>query len=187
MGKRALALLLQLDAACEAVDDLAQATKEAFRSHRDATIMLSFPWLVPRPLPAFWARSATFWARSATRPDLVRHGWRVEGVRRIRPPLITGASGKRRYVGRRFVKNNRLHHVGHPWAFVSLSGSSCAGYRRWRIGGDWHMQALRHLLNRLLGRLHHCLQARCLFDEASALPADTVTGSPTGSPSPAQP
>ncbi|WP_143202956.1 hypothetical protein [Streptomyces sp. CB02261] len=38
MGRRALALLLQLDAACEAVVVLGQATKEAFRSHRDATI-----------------------------------------------------------------------------------------------------------------------------------------------------
>ncbi|MGW7328853.1 hypothetical protein ACWGIU_09705 [Streptomyces sp. NPDC054840] len=33
MGKQALALPLQLDAACQAVDDLAHATEEAFRSH----------------------------------------------------------------------------------------------------------------------------------------------------------
>lgn len=26
------------------------------------------------------------------------------------------------YVGRRFVKNNRLNHVGHLWAVASLSG-----------------------------------------------------------------
>lgn len=39
---------------------------------------------------------------------------------------ITRASGKRRYVGRRFVKNNRLNHVGHLWAFASLSGSTSA-------------------------------------------------------------
>ncbi|MFE1230414.1 transposase [Streptomyces sp. NPDC058745] len=79
---------------------------------------------------------------------------------------------KRRYVGRRFVKNNRLNHVGHLWAFASLSGSSGADshYRRRRAGGDWHMQALRHLFNRMLGQLHHCLQTRTPFDETVAFP-----------------
>lgn len=47
MGKQALALL-QLDAACEAVDDLARATEEAFRAHPDAAIMLSFPGIGPQ-------------------------------------------------------------------------------------------------------------------------------------------
>ncbi|WP_411108651.1 GNAT family N-acetyltransferase [Streptomyces sp. c-19] len=48
MGKQALALLLQLDAACEAVDDLARASEGAFRSHPDAAIMLRirrYQWL----------------------------------------------------------------------------------------------------------------------------------------------
>ncbi|MFE7216741.1 transposase [Streptomyces sp. NPDC057611] len=48
MGKQAQALLLQLDAACQAVDDLARATEEAFRSHPDAAIMLSFPGIGPQ-------------------------------------------------------------------------------------------------------------------------------------------
>lgn len=48
MGKQALALLLQLDAACEAVDALARATEEAFRAHPDAAIMLSFPGIGPQ-------------------------------------------------------------------------------------------------------------------------------------------
>lgn len=48
------------------------------------------------------------------------------------------------------------------------------------------MQALRHLFNRMLGQLHHCLQARSLFDEAIAFPPSTATGSLTGAP-PAQP
>lgn len=89
---------------------------------------------------------------------------------------ITRASGKRRYVGRRFVKNNRLNHVGHLWAFASLSGSSGADshYRRRRAGGDWHMPALRHLFNRMLGQLHHCLQTRTPFDETVAFPLGAV-------------
>lgn len=32
-------------------------------------------------------------------------------------------SGKRKYVGRRFVKNNRLNHVGYLWAFATLTHS----------------------------------------------------------------
>ncbi|MET4670422.1 hypothetical protein ABID94_003304 [Streptomyces sp. PvR018] len=49
------------------------------------------------------------------------------------------------------------------------------------------MQALRHLFNRMLGQLYHCLQARSLFDEVIAFPTDAATGSLTGVPSPAQP
>lgn len=48
MGTQARALLLQLDAACEAVDDLARAAEDAFRSHPDAAIMLSFPRIGPQ-------------------------------------------------------------------------------------------------------------------------------------------
>lgn len=101
--------------------------------------------------------------------------WKVaEGVRRLGPDHA--ASGKRRYVGRRFVKNNRLNHVGHLWAFASLSGSSGADshYRRCRAGGDWHMQALRRLFNRMLGQLHHCLLARTPFDESIAFPTEPL-------------
>ncbi|MBX9427498.1 transposase [Streptomyces lateritius] len=94
---------------------------------------------------------------------------------------ITRASGKRRYVGRRFAKNNRLNHVGHLWAFASLSGSSGADahYRRRRAGGDWHMQALRHLFNRMLGQLHHCLLARTPFDESIAFPTEPLPANTT--------
>lgn len=111
----------------------------------------------------------------------MRHGWRTEGIRRVRSGHE--ASGKRRYVGRRFVKNNRLNHVGHLWAFASISGSSGADahYRRRRAGGDWHMQALRHQFNRMLGRLHHCLLACVPFDEAIASPPGAATPQPVGS------
>ncbi|MFC9705219.1 hypothetical protein ACFTWD_31510 [Streptomyces sp. NPDC056943] len=34
------------------------------------------------------------------------------------------------------------------------------------------MQALRHLFNRMLGQLHHCLLARTPFEEAIAFPAE---------------
>lgn len=38
------------------------------------------------------------------------------------------------------------------------------------------MQALRHLLNRRLGQLHHCLLARVSFDEAVAFPPPAAAG-----------
>ncbi len=169
MGTQALALLLQLDAACQAVDDLARATEEAFRSHPDAAIMLSFPGIGPQVGARILGEIGDDRSRFATAGGLKAYAGSAP---------ITRASGKRRYVGHRFVKNNRLNHVGHLWAFASLSGSSGADahYRRRRAGGDWHMQALRHLFNRMLGQLHHCLQARSLFDEAITFPANPATG-----------
>ncbi|WP_203949949.1 IS110 family transposase, partial [Planotetraspora thailandica] len=44
-GTQTKALLLQLDAACQAADDLTEATGEAFHQHPDAAIITSFPGL----------------------------------------------------------------------------------------------------------------------------------------------
>lgn len=83
---------------------------------------------------------------------------------------ITRASGKKRYIGRRHIKNDRLNHAGFLWAFSSIKASTGAQahYRRRRENGDWHAQALRHLFNKFLGQLHHCLRTRQLFDETHA-------------------
>jgi hypothetical protein len=43
MGRQALALLRQLDAACQSADDLQQAAEESFSQHPDAGIITSFP------------------------------------------------------------------------------------------------------------------------------------------------
>ncbi|SIO85227.1 Mobile element protein [Nocardiopsis sp. JB363] len=45
LGIQLLALLRQLDAACEAADELAEAVEAHFRAHPDAEILLSFPGL----------------------------------------------------------------------------------------------------------------------------------------------
>ncbi|MGW9129920.1 transposase [Streptomyces sp. NPDC055681] len=63
---------------------------------------------------------------------------------------ITRDSGKRKYDGRRFVKNNRLNHTGYLWAFAT---SPTRQVPTPTIGADaraahWHAQALRHLFNR---------------------------------------
>ncbi|WP_443067624.1 transposase [Streptomyces sp. NBC_01268] len=163
MGKQARALLVQLDAACEAVADLAQVTEEAFQAHPDAPTMLRFPGIGAQIGARILAEIGDDRTRFATTGGLRAYAGAAP---------ITRASGKRHYVGRRFVKKNRLNHVGHLWAFSSLSGSvgADAHCRRGRTGGDWHMQALRHLFNRMLGQLHHCLQARASFDESTAFP-----------------
>ncbi|MFB7956948.1 transposase [Streptomyces sp. NPDC056045] len=169
MGTQARALLLQLDAACEAVDDLARATEEAFRARPDAAITLSFPGIGTQAGARILGEIGDDRSRFATDGGLKAYAGSAP---------ITQASGKRHYGGRRFVKNNQLNHVGHLWAFASLSGSAGADshYRRRRAGGDWHMQALRHLFNRMLGRLHHCLLARAPFDEAVAFPPPAAAG-----------
>ncbi|MFD6891849.1 transposase [Streptomyces sp. NPDC059957] len=48
LGQQMLALLVQLEAACTTVNDLAQAVEEAFLPHEDAEIILSFPGLGPQ-------------------------------------------------------------------------------------------------------------------------------------------
>lgn len=106
-----------MDAACQAVDDLAQATEEALRSHSDAEITLSFPGIGSQVGARILGEIGDDRSRFVTAGGLKAYAGSAP---------ITRASGKRRYVGRRFVKNNRLNHVGHLWAFTSLSGSSGA-------------------------------------------------------------
>jgi hypothetical protein len=43
-------------------------------------------------------------------------------------------------------------------------------YRRRREHGDRHAAANRHLFNKLLGQLYHCLQHGNAFDDAIASP-----------------
>ena len=47
MGRQTLALVMQLDAACRAADELAEAAGAAFAEHPDAEILTSFPGIGP--------------------------------------------------------------------------------------------------------------------------------------------
>ncbi|GAA2656434.1 IS110-like element IS117 family transposase [Streptomyces spororaveus] len=169
MGLQAKALLTQLNAACKAVDELAKAVERTFRTHPDAPIMLSFPGVGPGVGARLLAEIGDDRTQFATAGGLKAYAGAAP---------ITRASGKRKYVGRRFVKNNRLNHAGYLWAFATLSHSPGANahYRRRREAGDWHAQALRHLFNRMLGQLHHCLQNRVTFDASIAFPPPTAAG-----------
>ncbi len=83
---------------------------------------------------------------------------------------ITVASGKKKAVLARHVRNRRLYDAIDQWAFCSLTQSpGCREfYDQRRANGDLHHQALRALGNRLVGILHGCLRHRALYDEHTA-------------------
>ena len=78
---------------------------------------------------------------------------------------LTVASGRKRTVKARFVRNRRLADAADRWALCSLQASpGCRDfYLRRRAAGDLHHQALRALGNRLVD-LHGCLRTRRPYD-----------------------
>jgi transposase len=83
---------------------------------------------------------------------------------------ITVASGTKRAVLARHIRNRRLYDAIDQWAFCSITQSpGCrAFYDQRRAKGDLHHQALRALGNRLVGILHGCLQHHTRYDEHTA-------------------
>ena len=83
---------------------------------------------------------------------------------------ITRASGKKKVVVARFVRNGRLAGALNAQAFAALKASPGARalYDDLRARGIEHNDALRRLANRLIGILHGCLKTRTLYDEATA-------------------
>ncbi len=83
---------------------------------------------------------------------------------------ITVASGRKRAVLARHVRNRRLYDALDQWAFCSLTRSpgARAFYDQKRAAGDLHHQALRALANRLVGILHGCLKHQTPYNEHTA-------------------
>ena len=84
---------------------------------------------------------------------------------------ITVASGTKKAVLARHVRNRRLADAIYLWAFSALTASVPVPgptMTRRRAAGDSHHQALRALGNRLVGILHGCLQTRTHYDEITA-------------------
>lgn len=168
MGRQALALLRQLDAACQSADDLQQAAEESFNQHPDAGIITSFPGIGALTGARVLAEIGDDRSRFKDARGLKAYAGAAP---------ITRASGKSRSVTQRKVKNNRLAAAGYTWAFAALTASpgARAHYDRRREAGDRHTAAQRNLFNRLLGCLWHCLQASRHYDEATAFPAREAT------------
>jgi hypothetical protein len=83
---------------------------------------------------------------------------------------LTIASGKKKAVLARHVRNRRLYDALDQAAFCALTQSpGCrALYDQHRAKGDLHHQALRALANRLVSILHGCLEHRSLYNENTA-------------------
>jgi hypothetical protein len=83
---------------------------------------------------------------------------------------ITRASGTKKAVLARHIRNRRLADAIYLWAFAALSASPGARalYDQHRAAGDSHHAALRALGNRLVGILHGCLHHHTLYDETVA-------------------
>jgi hypothetical protein len=85
---------------------------------------------------------------------------------------LTRASGKKKTVMARFVRNDRLTDALMAQAFAALTASPGARalYDAERASGSGHNPALRKVASRLVGILHGCLKTRTLYDEATAWP-----------------
>jgi transposase len=83
---------------------------------------------------------------------------------------LTVASGKKRTVLARHVRNRRLYDGIDQWALCALTTSPGARtfYDQRRAADDTHHQALRALGNRLVGILHGCLRHHTLYSEHTA-------------------
>jgi transposase len=167
MGRQALALLRQLDAACAAADDLQAAAIESFNQHPDAGIITSFPGIGALTGARVLAEIGDDRSRFQDAKGLKAYAGAAP---------ITRASGKTRSVTRRHIKNNRLAQAGYLWAFSALTASpgARAHYDRRRDAGDRHAAAQRNLFSRLLGCLHHCLATGQHYDEATAFPTQAA-------------
>lgn len=163
MRAETLALLSVLDAACRSVDALAGQLVAAFQAHPDYLIITSFPGLAD-------VSGAIVLAEIGDDRNRFIDDRALQAFAGSAP--VTRASGKSRHVTRRRTKNNRLAAIGHSWAFTAASRPSPTRnhYQRRRDRGDGHPAALRHLFNKMLGQLHHCLATAQRYDPAKAFP-----------------
>ncbi len=90
---------------------------------------------------------------------------------------LTRASGKKKTVTARFIRNERLTDALRAQALSALGASPGARalYDAERARGTDHNAALRKLANRLVGILHGCLKTRTAYNEATAWPQQEKT------------
>jgi transposase len=154
MGIQLSALLRQFDAACVAAEELAEAASAHFEQHPDAAIITSFPGLGnltgARVLAEIGddARFADalcpYHPRQRQENRCAASAYQKPAAGRRRPDL--GADVAARLARRPTTLRAR------------------------RTAGDWNHQAQRHLFNKFLGQLHHCLQTGQPYNEHLAFP-----------------
>ena len=143
------------------IDDLEAELATHFETHPDADIYRSLPGLGV----ILGARVLGEFGDDPNRYTTAKCRKNYAGT----SPL-TIASGKKRAVLARHVRNRRLYDAVDQWAFCALQTSPGARtfYDQRRAAGDLHHQALRALGNRLVGILHGCLRHRTHYDEHKA-------------------
>lgn len=142
-----------------------------FDEHPDAEILRSLPGLGPVLAPRVLAEFGD---------DPNRYADAKSRKNYAGTSPITKASGTRRAVLARAVRNRRLSDACYQWAFCAIEASPGARqlYDRHRAGnnGRGHHQALRAVANRLVGILHGCLASHQPYDEAKAWPSASSQG-----------
>jgi transposase len=153
------------------IEHLEGELAQGFESHPDAQIVRSLPGLGT----VLGARVLGEFGDDTTRYHDARSRKNYAGT----SPL-TKASGKKKAVLARYVRNRYLADACYQWAFCALNASPGARalYDEHRAKGETHNQALRVLSNRLVGILDGCLRNRSAYDEDRAWEhrrADTTT------------
>jgi hypothetical protein len=140
------------------IAELETALAEHFETHPDADIYRSLPGLGV----VLGARVLGEFGDDPNRYTSAKCRKNYAGT----SPL-TVASGKKRAVLARHVRNRRLYDALDQWAFCAISSSPGARefYDQHRAAGDTHHQALRALGNRLVGLLHGCLRHHTPYNE----------------------
>src|SRR6476469_5257454 len=143
------------------IDELETVLTDHFETHPDADIYRSLPGLGV----ILGARVLGEFGDDPNRYTTAKCRKNYAGT----SPL-TIASGRKRAVLARHVRNRRLYDALHQWTFCALNVSpgARAFYDARRAAGDLHHQALRALGNRLVGILHGCLRHRTHYDEHKA-------------------
>jgi hypothetical protein len=90
---------------------------------------------------------------------------------------LTIASGNKKTVHARWIRNNQLIDALRAQAFAALRASpgARACYDHQRAAGTGHDEALRRLASRLTGILHGCLKTSTHYDEDTAWAHRTTT------------
>jgi len=163
MGARTLMLLAELGHACDHAQTLITQTDELFAGHPHAEIYTSFPACGP-------VLRARLFAEIGDDPDRFSSPRGLRAYAGTAP--LTWASGGSRSVTHRKIANRRLKATVHLWSFATLTRSpGCRALYDTRRGkGDGYAAALRHVGNRLLSGLHHCLQHQVLYSEEAMFP-----------------
>jgi transposase len=143
------------------ISELEESLAEHFETHPDADIYLSQPGLGV----VLGARVLGEFGDDPNRYTDAKSRRNYAGT----SPL-TVASGKKRTVLARHVRNRRLYDGIDQWALCALTTSpgARAFYDQRRAADDTHHQALRALGNRLVGILHGCLRHHTTYSEYTA-------------------